>query len=235
MSSNPIFPCPPAIATTMPRRYQRPLAKFDSHERDRDEGRPQGLRRHPGGRWAGPRRARRHLPRASSGPNGAGKSTSMRLLTGQAIADEGEITVLGHDAAGRGQDRPRRDGRRPAARQPRRGRHGRGQPLGVRAPLPRKGRGRGRGSTRSSSLASPTGARTRSTSSRAACAGASCSRAAWSTSRSSCFSTSRPSASTRRSAPSSGRSSTAFAAAARRSSCPPTTSRRPSAWPTRWR
>jgi len=30
------------------------------------------------------------------GPNGAGKSTSMRLLTGQAIADDGEITVLGH-------------------------------------------------------------------------------------------------------------------------------------------
>jgi lipooligosaccharide transport system ATP-binding protein len=31
------------------------------------------------------------------GPNGAGKSTSMRLLTGQAIADEGEINVLGHE------------------------------------------------------------------------------------------------------------------------------------------
>jgi lipooligosaccharide transport system ATP-binding protein len=30
------------------------------------------------------------------GPNGAGKSTTMRMLTGQAIADEGEITVLGH-------------------------------------------------------------------------------------------------------------------------------------------
>ena len=30
------------------------------------------------------------------GPNGAGKSTTMRLLTGQAIADEGEIEVLGH-------------------------------------------------------------------------------------------------------------------------------------------
>jgi lipooligosaccharide transport system ATP-binding protein len=29
------------------------------------------------------------------GPNGAGKSTTMRLLTGQAIADEGEIDVLG--------------------------------------------------------------------------------------------------------------------------------------------
>ena len=31
------------------------------------------------------------------GPNGAGKSTTMRLLTGQAIADEGTIRVLGHE------------------------------------------------------------------------------------------------------------------------------------------
>ena len=31
------------------------------------------------------------------GPNGAGKSTTMRLLTAQAIADEGELRVLGHD------------------------------------------------------------------------------------------------------------------------------------------
>jgi lipooligosaccharide transport system ATP-binding protein len=30
------------------------------------------------------------------GPNGAGKSTTMRLLTGQAIADAGELRVLGH-------------------------------------------------------------------------------------------------------------------------------------------
>src|SRR5437773_6916725 len=29
------------------------------------------------------------------GPNGAGKSTTMRLLTAQSIADEGEIEVLG--------------------------------------------------------------------------------------------------------------------------------------------
>src|SRR5881398_566889 len=29
------------------------------------------------------------------GPNGAGKSTTMRLLTAQAIADEGELDVLG--------------------------------------------------------------------------------------------------------------------------------------------
>jgi lipooligosaccharide transport system ATP-binding protein len=31
------------------------------------------------------------------GPNGAGKSTTMRLLTGQAIADAGELCVLGHE------------------------------------------------------------------------------------------------------------------------------------------
>src|ERR1700748_3286756 len=30
------------------------------------------------------------------GPNGAGKSTTMKMLTAQAIADEGELTVLGH-------------------------------------------------------------------------------------------------------------------------------------------
>ena len=29
------------------------------------------------------------------GPNGAGKSTTMRLLTAQAVADEGELEVLG--------------------------------------------------------------------------------------------------------------------------------------------
>ncbi len=34
------------------------------------------------------------------GPNGAGKSTTMKLLTGQAVADDGEIRVLGHDLPG---------------------------------------------------------------------------------------------------------------------------------------
>ncbi len=34
------------------------------------------------------------------GPNGAGKSTTMRLLTGQAVADQGELRVLGHDLPG---------------------------------------------------------------------------------------------------------------------------------------
>jgi lipooligosaccharide transport system ATP-binding protein len=34
------------------------------------------------------------------GPNGAGKSTTMRLLTGQAIADEGEIRVFEHRLPG---------------------------------------------------------------------------------------------------------------------------------------
>jgi lipooligosaccharide transport system ATP-binding protein len=31
------------------------------------------------------------------GPNGAGKSTTMRLLTGQAIADAGELRVLDYE------------------------------------------------------------------------------------------------------------------------------------------
>src|SRR5437763_16621767 len=31
------------------------------------------------------------------GPNGAGKSTTMRMLTAQARADEGEISVLGYE------------------------------------------------------------------------------------------------------------------------------------------
>jgi lipooligosaccharide transport system ATP-binding protein len=34
------------------------------------------------------------------GPNGAGKSTTMRLLTAQAIADEGELSVLGYELPG---------------------------------------------------------------------------------------------------------------------------------------
>jgi lipooligosaccharide transport system ATP-binding protein len=34
------------------------------------------------------------------GPNGAGKSTTMRLLTGQSIADEGRLRVLGHELPG---------------------------------------------------------------------------------------------------------------------------------------
>ena len=34
------------------------------------------------------------------GPNGAGKSTTMRMLTGQAIADEGSIRVLGYELPG---------------------------------------------------------------------------------------------------------------------------------------
>jgi lipooligosaccharide transport system ATP-binding protein len=34
------------------------------------------------------------------GPNGAGKSTTMRLLTGQAIADSGELRVLGYELPG---------------------------------------------------------------------------------------------------------------------------------------
>ena len=42
------------------------------------------------------------------GPNGAGKSTTMRMLTAQAIADEGEIEVLGFPLPERVEGRARR-------------------------------------------------------------------------------------------------------------------------------
>ena len=38
------------------------------------------------------------------GPNGAGKSTTMRMLTGQAIADEGSLRVLGYDLPARAKE-----------------------------------------------------------------------------------------------------------------------------------
>src|SRR4029077_9491416 len=34
------------------------------------------------------------------GPNGAGKSTTMRLITGQALPDAGELRALGHELPG---------------------------------------------------------------------------------------------------------------------------------------
>ena len=46
------------------------------------------------------------------GPNGAGKSTTMRMLTAQAIADEGEIEVLGFPLPARVEGRAGPDGRR---------------------------------------------------------------------------------------------------------------------------
>ena len=79
------------------------------------------------------------------GPNGAGKSTTMRMLTGQVIANEGEIRGARPRAARRVEDRPLEDGRRPPARQPRRRRHRRGQPRRLLPALPGPGRpGRGR-------------------------------------------------------------------------------------------
>ena len=77
----------------------------------------------------------------------------MRLLTAQAIADEGEIEVLGHALPGRLQGGARRDGRRAAARQPRHDADGRAEPARVRVPLPDPARasGRRRSSARSRS------------------------------------------------------------------------------------
>src|SRR3954449_7483036 len=44
------------------------------------------------------------------GPNGAGKSTTMRLLTGQAIANAGRLRAPGYDLPG--ESKPPRAGRR---------------------------------------------------------------------------------------------------------------------------
>ncbi len=49
------------------------------------------------------------------GPNGAGKSTTMRMLTAQTIADEGELSVLGYSLPRRIQAVAPGDGRRAAA------------------------------------------------------------------------------------------------------------------------
>jgi lipooligosaccharide transport system ATP-binding protein len=38
------------------------------------------------------------------GPNGAGKSTTMRMLTGQAVADSGDISVLGYELPARSKE-----------------------------------------------------------------------------------------------------------------------------------
>ena len=149
------------------------------------------------------------VPRASasgcSGPNGAGKSTTMRLLTGQAIADSGEIRVLEFEL-------------------PREAKAARAEMgvvpqldnldvdvtvednLAVFARLYRVGDVGGRGRPRARrSRGCTERRRTRSTSSRAACAAGCCSPAGWCTSRGWCCSTSPPSGSTRRSAPRCGR------------------------------
>ena len=107
------------------------------------------------------------------GPNGAGKSTTMRMLTAQAIADEGELEVLGHTLPG--DSKPARaemgvvpqldnlDTTLTVEQNLRR----------LRPPLPGPARASAapRSSARWRSRTSPTAATRASTSSRAACAG----------------------------------------------------------------
>ena len=53
------------------------------------------------------------------GPNGAGKSTTMRMLTGQTIADEGEESRCSGSGCRTSRSRLARSSESPAARQPR--------------------------------------------------------------------------------------------------------------------
>ena len=69
------------------------------------------------------------------GPNGAGKSTTMRLLTAQSIADEGEIEVLGMSLPGESKMARADCGVVPAARQPRHDADRRAEPACLRAPV----------------------------------------------------------------------------------------------------
>ena len=108
--------------------------------RDLAARRGQALRRDHGGRRPGPRGARRASASACSGPNGAGKSTTMRMLTAQALADEGEIAVLGYELPRRVQAGAHGDGRGAAAGQPRRRADLPADPDGLRAPVPRAAR-----------------------------------------------------------------------------------------------
>jgi lipooligosaccharide transport system ATP-binding protein len=124
------------------------------------------------------------------GPNGAGKSTTMRMLTGQAVADEGRITVMGHELPGDSKQAralmgvvPQLDNLDVDVTVE--------DNLAVFARLYR--------------VKDVRAVAIRSTSCRAACAGASCSLAGSPTTRRSCCSTSRRSVSTLRSAPSCGR------------------------------
>ena len=79
------------------------------------------------------------------GPNGAGKSTTMRLLTAQSIADEGEIEVLGFRLPDESKQARAPVRRRPAARQPRHDADRRAEPARLRAPLPDRPRRATRG------------------------------------------------------------------------------------------
>jgi lipooligosaccharide transport system ATP-binding protein len=76
------------------------------------------------------------------GPNGAGKSTTMRMLTAQAIADEGDITVLGHVLPGDSKAARAECGVVPAARQPRHHAHRGAEPARLHPPLPDPAGGR---------------------------------------------------------------------------------------------
>ena len=87
------------------------------------------------------------------GPNGAGKSTTMKALTAQVIADEGELEVLGFQLPDDSKQARAEMGVVPAARQPRRVADRRAEPARLRPPLPRARRpsARRRSSARSDS------------------------------------------------------------------------------------
>ena len=143
------------------------------------------------------------------GPNGAGKSTTMRLLTAQAIADEGELEVLGFRLPEESKAARAECGVAPQLDNLDVTLDRRAEPARLHAPLPhRRSERRAAIEPRSRWPTSPTGATPAWTSSRAGCAGGSHRARARPPARGSSSSTSPPWGSTPRCARSSGRSST---------------------------
>ena len=144
-----MYGCPKIRAPPSPWWRFRPrprcvgVRNLDDRGCHRAERSRKALRRHHRRGRAGPRRARGHLPRTA-------RAQRRRQVDHDAPAHGPGDRRRGLDpgtrprASGRVEGGPRADGRRATARQPRRGRVGPGQPRGVRPALPRARRGRGR-------------------------------------------------------------------------------------------